>query len=137
MAKKKDGGDQVKELAAQAGATTQPKGPKMPSTGKLTKLLGQARQSKADSAEIRGEYGASVKALVDDENLHKKAWSSCVAADRMEPEALADFFAHRDAYEEKLGLRKRAGNVIRMDFSGDREGGDGKPFPQPKGEAAE
>jgi hypothetical protein len=97
----------------------------MISPNKLKKLLTHARKAHQDGRAIAGELGAAIKNAADNDNLHKKAFASVKAADRMEPEALADYFAHRDYYEETLGLRKRAGSVMRMDFgTGDGAEGD-------------
>lgn len=129
---------------------------KMISPKKLLSLLGSARAAYKEGRSIAGELGALIKDAAEHDHLHKKAFASVKSADRMEPEALADFFAHRDFYEESLGLRKRAGSVVRMDFSDDgrSEGGDNtdpqpetadskartgnvRPFPGPTGQAAE
>ena len=97
--------------------------PKMISPNKLKKLLTHARKAHQDGRSIAGELGSAIKTAADNDNLHKKAFASVRSADRMEPEALADYFAHRDYYEETLGLRKRAGSVMRMDF-GDGDGAE-------------
>lgn len=137
-----------KKRAAKKSSETEAPAIKMPSTKLLNTLLASARSAYADQREISGTLGAEIKKASDENNLHKKAFASVKAADRMTPEKLADYFAHRDHYEEVLGLRKRAGSVIRMNFDDDGQGGDEsegddkktsniKPFPSPMGVAAE
>jgi hypothetical protein len=127
-----------KDAAAESGNAV-----KMPSTKKLNALLAESRTAYQEQRSISGELGASVKEMAEHDNLHKKAFASVKGADRMEPEALADYFAHRDHYEEVLGLRKRAGSVMRMELD-EAETADPKartsnvkPFPLPQGQAAE
>jgi hypothetical protein len=106
--------------------------PKMISPNKLKKLLTHARKAHQDGRSIAGELGAAIKAASDNDNLHKKAFASIKASDRLEPEALADYFAHRDYYEEVTGLRKRAGSVMRMDF-GNGDGAEAEEEEDPAG----
>jgi hypothetical protein len=135
---KDKGGATAKAAAEQAIKMIAPK--------KLLALLGSARAAYKDQRSISGELGAAIKEAAEHDHLHKKAFASVKSSDRMEPEALADFFAHRDYYEETLGLRKRAGSVMRMQL-GDEASGETeapgsrtsnvKPFPLPQGQAAE
>jgi hypothetical protein len=118
-------------------------GIKLPSTKKLSALLAESRTAYQDQRSISGELGASVKEMAEHDHLHKKAFASVKASDRMEPEALADYFAHRDHYEEVLGLRKRAGSVMKMPLDEAEiedtraRTGNVKAFPLPQGQAAE
>lgn len=97
---------------------------KMTPAKKLAALLGSARAAYKEGRSIAGELGAEIKEAAEHDHLHKKAFAAVRSADRMEPEALADFFAHRDYYEESLGLRKRANAVVRMNFEDDGQGGE-------------
>lgn len=121
---------------------------KMPSTKKLLSLLASGRQAYQDSRSIAGEFGALVKEMSENDNLHKKAFAWARMADRLEPEKLADLFDHFEHYCEVLGLNKRAKSVMRMDLNDDGKGEDdgetdvdGKivrgAFPSPGGVAAE
>lgn len=143
MARKKATDTEPKSSKKDAAAESGNAGVKMPSTKKLNALLAESRTAYQEQRSISGELGASVKEMAEHDNLHKKAFASVKGADRMEPEALADYFAHRDHYEEVLGLRKRAGSVMRMELD-EAETGDPKartsnvkPFPLPQGQAAE
>jgi hypothetical protein len=120
----------AKKAEAETTTTAVADNPKMISPNKLKKLLTHARKAHQDGRSIAGELGSAIKTAADNDNLHKKAFASVQSADRMEPEALADYFAHRDFYEEVTGLRKRAGSVMRMDFgTGDRAAEDEDPDP--------
>lgn len=116
---------------------------KMPSKKLLSDLLAQARAAMQDTRDISGELGAKIKDASDNSHLHKKAFASVRAADRLEPEKLADYFAHRDYYEEVLGLRKRAEAVVRLpldddgDVTAKAKNVNVTPFPMPTREAAE
>lgn len=107
--------------------------PKAPQTSpaKLRKLMATARAAYKDSRSIAGELGAEIKDASEHDHLHKKAFASCRAADRMEPEALADYFEARDYYEEVFGLRKRAASAPRLSLEdGTGEGDNVEQFPQ-------
>lgn len=107
---------------------------------KLKTLLAECRSAYKDTREINGELGAKIKDAIENENLHKKAFATIRSLDRMEPEKLADFLDMFEYYLDISGLKKRAEDVMKMDFNDDGQG-EGKsnvaPFPSPKGEAAE
>lgn len=118
----------------------------MTSARKLNSLLADSRKAYKEQRSISGELGAAIKEAAEHDNLHKKAFATVRGLDRMEPEKLADFFAHFDYYCEATGLRKRAGAVMRMPLGddgladGEQPGAAGAtvtPFPAPRGEAAE
>lgn len=115
---------------------------------KLRSLLKSARVAQKDINQIAGDLGAEVKNAVDKDYLHRKAFSVCKTADRMEPEKLADFLDCLDHYLDISGLRDRASKVQRMDFGSGEDGeddGEGEeaagtnvePFPAPTSVAAE
>lgn len=114
---------------------------------KLNDLLKDSRAAYKEQRGISGTIGAAIKEAVEHDHLHKKAFASVKAADRMEPEELADYFAHRDHYEDVSGLRRRAGSVMRMPLGEEKAGGQTeepgrraanvKAFPLPQGQAAE
>jgi hypothetical protein len=123
---------------------------KMPGSRKLNSLLAEGRKAYQDGRALAGEFGAAVKEAAENDNLHKGAFRTIRALDRMEPEKLADWMDHFEHYCEVCGLNKRAGSVVRMDFDDDGKSededaevgaSDGKvhrgAFPPPKGEAAE
>ena len=101
---------------------------------KLHSLMKSARTAQKDIQEIAGGLGAEIKAAVENNHLHRKAFSVVKAGDKMEPEKLAEFLAHLNFYLEASGLRKRAASAPRLEVEG---GGKVTPFPQPHGIAAE
>lgn len=138
------GGKGKPKVVAAEGAppkTLQAEG--MTSARKLNSLLSDARKAYKDQRSISGELGAAIKEAAEHDHLHKKAFATIRSLDRMEPEKLADFFAHFDYYCDASGLRKRAGAVMRMPLDDGREVGEQAPgpnvtpFPAPRGEAAE
>lgn len=142
------GGKGKKRPVAAEGAppkTLQAEG--MTPARKLNALLASARKAYKEQRSISGEHGAEIKEAAEHDHLHKKAFGYVKALDRMEPEKLADFFAHFDYYCEATGLRKRAGAVIRMPLDDGKDDGEQPepatragtvtPFPAPRGEAAE
>lgn len=114
---------------------------------KLKSLIKSARTAQKDIQEIAGGLGAEIKAAVESNHLHRKAFSVCKTADKMEPEKLAEFLDNLDYYLDVSGLRKRAESAQRLAMGDDRheereedEGGKGgkvTQFPQPHGVAAE
>ncbi len=131
-------------VAAEGAPPKAEKAEGMTSARKLNSLLADARKAYKEQRSISGELGAAIKEAAEHDHLHKKAFATVRSLDRMEPEKLADFFAHFDYYCEATGLRKRAGSVMRMALDDGKEVGEqgGRtdnvaPFPMPKGEAAE
>lgn len=127
-----------------SAASVNPTNVGMIKASKLNSLLVTARKAYKDQRAISGELGAEIKEAAEHDNLHKKAFAMIRGIDRLEPEKLADFFAHFDYYCDVSGLRKRAGSVMRMPLDDGKEVGEQKPrasnveqFPMPKGEAAE
>lgn len=118
----------------------------------LKKLRGIFRGMKNDIDEARGTYGAAVGEAVEKKHLHKRAWATALKEDRMEPEALAEYYDHLNHYRDELGLIERAESAPRLEVDGDRsEADDGdeeaeneepapstvRAFPRPSGVAAE
>lgn len=68
----------------------------------LKELLSLARKTKNDTAELSGTFGSAIANAVENKHLHKRAFRSVVAEDRMEPEALADFYGNYILYS--LGI---------------------------------
>lgn len=143
---KKPGTKRGPKVVAAEGAPPKPLnegGVGMTPKKKLLTLLASARAAYAEQRSISGEIGAATKEAAEHDHLHKKAFATIKGLDRMEPEKLADFFAHFDYYCEATGLRKRAGAVMRMPLgdddgkatgeTGDAKGraGNVKPFPMP------
>lgn len=134
MVRKKKSGDEEDAGSAPA-AKVNDKVTALPSAKLIQNLLAMARKAKEDTGEINGELGSAIKDASDNKHLHKKAFGIVKSLDRMEAERLADCLEHLDDYLEKSGLRKRAGQIMRMPL--DDEGTNVRAFPQPKGEAAE
>lgn len=87
----------------------------------LSDLLKLARSTKNDMAEMAGTFGSAIAKAVDDKHLHRKAFRSVVAEDRMEPEALRDFYDAQDYYRDALGLIERAKSAPRLPEGDDEE----------------
>jgi len=111
----------------------------LPSVNILTNLLKQARKTKQDTIDASTELSSMVRSAAEKHHLHVRAFNVIKAADRLEPEKLADFLEHLDDYLEKSGLRKRAGQVMRMPIDDDDgpRASNVKPFPAPQADAAE
>jgi|SRR5581483_1285816 len=109
--------------------------------GKLKTLMSAARSAYKDARAIAGGYGEKVAQLVEHEHLHKKAWASVVAEDRMTPEKLAEFYDTQAYYRDVLGLNERAESAPKLRLEPDKEDAedDGEekktgtvsPFPAP------
>lgn len=137
---KDKGGATAKAAAEQAIKMIAPK--------KLNALVAQKRSAYKDQRSIAGEVGASIREAVEHDFLHPQAFGAACGLDRKEAEKLADWFAHFDYYCEQMGLRKRAGSVMRMQLGDDGKASgetetpgsrtsNVKPFPLPQGQAAE
>ncbi len=84
----------------------------------LKDLVAMARSTKANVSELAGRFGEAVKNAVENKHLHRKAFRSVVAEDRMEPDALADFYDAQDYYRDVLGLNDRAKSAPRLSLVG-------------------
>lgn len=114
---------------------------------KLKSLLASARSNDKDVRELSGSINSKIATAVENDNLHKKAFSTIRAADRMTPEKLADWWDHVQLYMDLSGLSERAKSAPRLRLEPDKEEADeenagkaeGKgnvePFPQPRGTA--
>lgn len=104
---------------------------------KLRELIATACAASNDMREIAGSLGAEIKDAAENHHLHKKAF----AADRMEPEKLAEFLDCLDYYLDVTGLRDRASKVQRLPMGDEDENPEQadnvKPFPAPSSVAAE
>lgn len=74
----------------------------------LTGLLTKCRSNSKKVGTMNGELREEIAYAVDNKHLHAKAFRAVRAQDKMEPEELQDYFAHRDQYEEATGQRARA-----------------------------
>ncbi len=137
MARKKNGEDTATEQVKPS--ETRP----AISQKKLRSLLNTARRVQKEISELAGGIGAEIKDAAETNYLHRKAFNVCKAADRMEPEKLADFLDCLDHYLDISGLRDRASKVTRMDFEASDEAedddapGNVRQFAAPRGVAAE
>lgn len=96
------------------------------SVNALQGLLKLARSTKNGVAELAGSLGAAIASAVENKHLHRKAFRSVIAEDRMEPAALADFYDAQDYYRDVLGLTERAKNAPRLPMEDDADNSDGK-----------
>jgi hypothetical protein len=118
---------------------------KVTSARKLKELLASARSAKNDISEIAGGLGSEIKAAVEKNHLHRKAFRAAIAEDRMEPEKLAEYYEQLDYYRDVLGLLERAQNAPKLPMGeateGEEDGETGNgtvhSFPAPKSVAAE
>jgi hypothetical protein len=97
----------------------------------LKDLLALARSTKADVSELAGTLGQAIANAVESKHLHRKAFRSVVAEDRMEPDALADFYDAQEYYRDVLGLNERARSAPRLALVA------GTDVEEPQAEAAE
>ncbi len=86
----------------------------------LKSLMKKARDAKKEMQGLSGDLGQAIGNAVENDHLHRKAFGHIRQMDQMTDEKLAEYFAHRDYYEDVTGLRERANKVIRMDFGADK-----------------
>lgn len=98
-----------KKAAEEVASTT----PEIGKT-KLQKLLAAARVTYRESRKLAGTLGEQIKDAVENEHLHKKAFSFVRSADRMEPAELADYLDHIELYLDMTGLKERAESAPRL-----------------------
>jgi hypothetical protein len=142
MAKSKSNDEKVKPSEVEKGIGAK----------KLIALLKTSAGAYKDGRAIAGELGQKIASACEHDNLHRKAFATLRAMDRMSPEKLADYWDSLLYYVDISGIGKRAESAPRLDLSegdGDEnagqevsktvKNGDGnvRPFPQPHGEAAE
>jgi hypothetical protein len=130
---KKGSGD--KKEAAKPSDVSQQIGQK-----KLRTLLRAANDAHKDQREIAGGLGQKIADAVENEHLHKKAFSTLRMADRMTPEKLADWWDTLQYYIDVSGLAERAASAPRLRLEPDAEEDDadkGKVTPIRPQQAAE
>lgn len=119
-----------KAPTAEAEKTTPAKGSdltKVISGPKLKKLMAAKRSATKDASEINGQIGSEIKSCIENDNLHRGAFTLICRLDRMEPESLRNFMDNFEYLYDASGLQKRAESVIRMPLEeGDGEEGDGE-----------
>jgi hypothetical protein len=108
---------------------------------KLRALLKKARDCKKEMSGISGELGQAVANAVENDYLHRKAFSFCRQLDAMTDEKLAEYMTHLEHYLEVSGLNARVEKVSRLPL-GDQPGEtEGRPSNitrlQPQAAAAE
>lgn len=117
---------------------------------KLKSLMSAARSSAKDMSAISGTLGQKIAAAVENDHLHRKAFSVVRQADKLEPEKLAEFLDCLEHYLDISGLNERASKVQSMSFgpggeAGEDEAEEGegrggrtvRAFPRPSSVAAE
>ena len=90
---------------------------------KLRSLLKAARDCKKESAGIAGEFGQKVAHAIENDHLHRKAFSITRQLDQMTDEKLAECLLHLDHYIEVAGLADRAAKVGRLELGDDPDKG--------------
>lgn len=114
---------------------------KVISGNKLKKLMASKRAATKDASEINGQIGSEIKSAIENDNLHRGAFSFICRLDRMEPEALRNFMDHFEYLYDASGLKKRADSVMRMPLEDGEEGEEGDDkvtkFPGGQKQAAE
>jgi hypothetical protein len=101
---------------------------KMPSERKLKELARQYQNCKETTSELGGRIGSAIRTAADNDGLHPGAFRAAMALLKKEPGRLNDFIAHRDYYEDILGVTARAESAPRLpmgDEAGDEDEGDG------------
>lgn len=88
----------------------------------LETLLKMSKRIKDQTQLLSGEAGQAIANAVENQHLHKKAFSHIKALDRMEPERLADYMEHFDHYFVAAGLEDRVRKVMKLPLDGDNEG---------------
>lgn len=86
---------------------------------KLKKLLKAAADCKKETSGISSEFGQKVANAVENDHLHRKAFSFARQLHMMTDEKLAECLMHLDHYLEAGGLRARAAKVPGFDFQGE------------------
>ena len=89
---------------------------------KLKTLLSTARSTYREQHRVGGELGQAIANAVENDHLHRKAFSFIRAADRMEPEELADYLDHIELYLDMSGLKERAESAPRLQIEGNGAG---------------
>ncbi len=97
------------------------------SAKKLKSLLSSCRSAQQNINEISGGLGEEIKAAIEKNHLHRKAFNVVKMADRMEPEKLSEFMDHLDHYFEISGLNARAEQVERLAMGDVTQNGEGDP----------
>jgi hypothetical protein len=125
MVKKKD------DASAKPSEVTEQIGQK-----KLKALLKAATEAYKEGREIAGTIGQKIGEAVENDRLHRKAFSVLRGMDRMTPEKLADFWDTLQFYVDASGLGERAKAALRLpldagDDDDDATEGNVKAFPTP------
>lgn len=134
MARKKTTDDSETETEQKPKAT--PHKDAVISQSKLTSLMKAKRGATKDTAEINGQLGNLIREAVENNHLHRKAFSTICVLDKMENEKIADFLMHFEYYLDISGIKKRADAVMKMPLE-DGDEGDGNVHPFPGQAAAE
>ena len=104
MAKRKEEAEQAKPSEAE------------PQIGqkKLRSLLKAATDADKDQREIAGGINGRIADAVENDHLHKKAFSEIRKRARMTPEKLADYVDTLELYMDMSGLTERAKSAPRL-----------------------
>lgn len=88
---------------------------------KVKSLLRAAKKTKEQTQSIAGEYGQMVANAVENDHLHRKAFSFAKQLHQMTDEKLAECLTHLDYYLDVSGVNDRVAKVGRLDL-GDQPG---------------
>jgi len=97
---------------------------------KLKQLITTARRTYKETRKASGELGEAISAAIEHDHLHRKAFAFIKAADRMEPEALAEYWHTLQLYMDMAGLTERVDSVPALKLVHDAEKADKKEEPQ-------
>ena len=112
-----------KAKAKTGTAKTETEGAKFGSipANKLTALLRAAKKTKEKTAGLSGELGQMVANAVENDHLHRKAFSFTKQLHQMPDEKLAETMTHFLYYLDASGINARVEKVGRLEL-GDQPG---------------
>ena len=91
------------------------------SASKLRSLVSSVQKASEDCAEINGAVKEELKTAKEKNNLHPKAFSIIVWANRREAEELREFWDNLQFYWDAIGLGKRADSAPRLSLGDEPE----------------
>ena len=97
---------------------------------KLKALLRASKKTKEQTSALSGELGQMVANAVENDHLHRKAFSFTKQLHQMPDEKLAECMAHLMFYLDAAGINERVEKVGRLDL-GDGPG-EGEEDPKPE-----
>lgn len=86
---------------------------------KLKSLLAAARSAAEDSHEITSSLGGKIASAVENDHLHKKAFSTLRMMDKLTPEKLRNYWDTLEYYVDISGLGDRAASAPALPLDGE------------------